>query len=218
MANETPGQGGDAVDNDGLRIVSDVDTLKAMADPLRMRVLQLLMAEYARAWTTKDIAAAVSISPTKLYYHLNLLEARGLIEVRDTRMINGIVERHYGSGQRRLSFTHGWTGETAETGAESVGEMVATLFDQVRNEIVGGLHSGAIYPSRDAPEGKRMIVSHQVATVSPERAPELRVRIAELIRDFEAEGGPAGEGSDFGILIAMHPLAGGADRGAAEDA
>jgi DNA-binding transcriptional ArsR family regulator len=206
VENQTAGESGEGTDSGGKRLVSDVDTLKAMADPLRMRVLQLLMADYGKAWTTKDIARSVGISPTKLYYHLNLLEARGLIEVRETRMINGIVERHYGSGQRQLSFTHGWTGENARAGAESVGGMVTSVLDQVRDEINDGLRRGAIYPSRDAPEDKRMIVHREVAAITLDRVPELRERISELIGEFVAEGAPTGQGADFGLLVAMHPL------------
>jgi DNA-binding transcriptional ArsR family regulator len=218
LEKEAPGRPNDAVDAEGRRLVSDVDTLKAMADPLRMRVLQLLMAEYARAWTTKDIAVAVGISPTKLYYHLNLLEARGLIEVRETRMINGIVERHYGSGQRQLSFTHGWTGETAGASAENMGDIVASMLDQVRDEITGGLRSGAVYANRDAPEDKRVVIHRELATITLERVPELRARIRELLSEFTSEGAPAGNGTDFGLLIAMHPLVGGAEPGAGEHA
>ena len=39
-------------------------------------------------------------APKKLYYHLGLLEQRGLLEVRSPQVIHGIIEKHYGAGQR----------------------------------------------------------------------------------------------------------------------
>ena len=42
--------------------------------------------------------------PTNIYYHLNMLERHDLLQVRDTRVVNGIIEKHYGAGQRNVTF------------------------------------------------------------------------------------------------------------------
>jgi DNA-binding transcriptional ArsR family regulator len=66
--------------------------LKALADPLRLR-MGLLMIDEAR--TVKELAAALDVPPTRLYYHVRILEQHGLIEVVERRMVSGIEERRY---------------------------------------------------------------------------------------------------------------------------
>ena len=63
------------------RVVQDAETLKALADPARLAILELMMRDCARTWTAKDLAASVGMPLQKIYYHLNLLEQRGLLHV-----------------------------------------------------------------------------------------------------------------------------------------
>ncbi len=57
---------------------AEVDqTLRALADPTRRRVVDLLRKEPRRAG---DLAAALSISPPRLSRHLRVLRQSGLIE------------------------------------------------------------------------------------------------------------------------------------------
>jgi DNA-binding transcriptional ArsR family regulator len=208
---EPPEQDADVrVDERGRRLITNVDTLKAMADPLRMRVLEVMMADDRKSWTAKDLAKTVGFPPTKLYYHLNLLEDRGLIKVHETRLVNGIVERHYVAGQRQISFYHGGTQDASDEGTAAMRDMVTSILEQVRDEIDLGLRTGAIYPTREAPDDKRMVVSRAVASVQLERLPEFRERLADLVESFSSEGPPTGQGHDFGLLVALHPYVGGA--------
>src|SRR2546423_14544676 len=69
-----------------------VERLKAMADPLRIRfILELLNGPS----TVKEVAEALGVPPTRLYYHVKILERHGLIEVANRRMVSGIEERTY---------------------------------------------------------------------------------------------------------------------------
>jgi DNA-binding transcriptional ArsR family regulator len=68
------------------------DRLKAVADPLRIRI-GLLVLEAPR--TVKEMAAALEVPATRLYYHVKILEEHGFIEVVDRRMVSGIEERRY---------------------------------------------------------------------------------------------------------------------------
>lgn len=72
-------------------IVDDFDTLKVLADPLRIRILDLMR----DPCTVKQIAHELDILPTKLYYHINQLEKHGLIVLVETRIVSGIIEKHY---------------------------------------------------------------------------------------------------------------------------
>lgn len=73
-------------------IITDLETHKALVNPLRIRLLELLVDE---AQSVKQLAAAVDLEPVKLYYHINLLEKNGLIQVVDTQVVSGIIEKWY---------------------------------------------------------------------------------------------------------------------------
>ena len=74
--------------------ISDVTTLKVVADPLRLRIGMLLI---DRAMTVKELAAELGVPPTRLYYHVRMLERHDLVEVVGRRMVSGIEERTYRS-------------------------------------------------------------------------------------------------------------------------
>src|SRR5688572_24810596 len=72
-------------------LVTDLETLKVLADPLRLRIRELM----GKPTTVKQVAAKLDLPATKLYYHINLLEKHGLIVLVDTRVVSGIIEKHY---------------------------------------------------------------------------------------------------------------------------
>ena len=56
------------------RIISDVETLKALSDPVRLRILETMVTAADEAWTVKRLAKALGTNTTKLYHHINILE------------------------------------------------------------------------------------------------------------------------------------------------
>lgn len=71
--------------------VEDVETIKVMADKRRLAVLRLMQ----QPTTVNAVANELQIAPSKLYYHVNLLEKHGLIRVIDHNIDSGIVEKIY---------------------------------------------------------------------------------------------------------------------------
>src|SRR5918999_6516428 len=136
------------------RIIEDVGTLKALADPVRMTLLDLTMAQPERTWTARELAGIVGVLPTNIYYHLNLLERNELLQVRDTRVVNGIIEKHYGAAQRALVF-HRRVGE----GGDGAREIVAAILNQASDDIDTGLAKGTMKINREAPDTQRVVVS-----------------------------------------------------------
>ncbi|GIE75534.1 hypothetical protein Aph02nite_14840 [Actinoplanes philippinensis] len=190
---------------DGRRIVHDVETLKALADPARLAILELLMGDYARTWTAKELAGAITMPPKKIYYHLGLLEQQGLLEVRTTQVVNGIIEKHYGAGQESITFQRGGApgaGAPAES-PEQMSQLVTTLFAEVQTHILAGLDSGAAVMNRDAPDDKRMVISYTTAGMAPRQAGEFRDALLAVIERFRAASTPGAPA--FELLVAIHP-------------
>jgi DNA-binding transcriptional ArsR family regulator len=66
--------------------------LKAASDPTRIRMGLLLLDD---GHTVKELATALDVPATRLYYHVKILEQHGLVEVVERRMVSGIEERRY---------------------------------------------------------------------------------------------------------------------------
>ncbi|GAA2581100.1 hypothetical protein GCM10010435_68180 [Winogradskya consettensis] len=181
------------------RVVRDVETLKALADPARLAIVELMMADRARSWTAKELATAIVMPPKKLYYHLGLLEQRGLLEIRSTQVVNGIIEKHYGTAQASIVFQRGSAGEPVE----EMGALVSTFLDEVKGTIMTGLRSGRAALDRDAPDAERIVVSYTSAGMAPEQAGRFREALLEVVEQFSAATTP-GQPS-FDLLIAIAP-------------
>src|SRR5690242_8942448 len=61
------------------RVVSDAETLRAIADPLRIAMLEAMLTRAEDAWSVKELAAVLGVPQTRLYHHIELLLERDLI-------------------------------------------------------------------------------------------------------------------------------------------
>lgn len=86
-------------DLDEMVVVTAPEQLRALADPLRSTLLELLL---ERAATVGEMAQAVDRPKSSVAYHVNLLVNAGLIRVVRTRRVRAIEERFYGRVARTL--------------------------------------------------------------------------------------------------------------------
>ncbi|MEU1808030.1 helix-turn-helix domain-containing protein [Micromonospora aurantiaca (nom. illeg.)] len=80
-------------DLDDLLVVTAPEQLRALADPLRSTLLELLL---ERAATVNEMARAVDRPKSSVAYHVNQLADAGLLRVVRTRRVRAIEERFYG--------------------------------------------------------------------------------------------------------------------------
>ena len=78
-------------------IVADAQQLRAMADPFRTQLIQLLR---DRARSTQEIAEELSMPKGTVGHHLKVLESAGLIRVVRTRKVRAMTEKFYGRTAR----------------------------------------------------------------------------------------------------------------------
>jgi DNA-binding transcriptional ArsR family regulator len=84
-------------DLEQLVVVTAPGQLRALADPLRTTLLDLLL---ERAATVTEMAQAVDRPKSTVAYHVNLLVDAGLLRVVRTRRVRAIEERYYGRAAR----------------------------------------------------------------------------------------------------------------------
>jgi DNA-binding transcriptional ArsR family regulator len=80
-------------------VVTAPGQLRALADPLRRTLLELL---HERAATVTELAQATERPKSTVAYHVNLLVEAGLAKVVRTRRVRAIEERYYGRVARTL--------------------------------------------------------------------------------------------------------------------
>ncbi len=86
-------------DVDEMVVVTAPEQLRALADPLRTTLLELLL---ERAATVTEMARAVDRPKSTIAYHVNVLVDAGLLRVVRTRRVRAIEERYYGRVARTL--------------------------------------------------------------------------------------------------------------------
>src|SRR5215203_969892 len=86
-------------DLEDMLVVTAPEQLRALADPLRTTLLELLL---ERAATITEMAHAVDRPKSTVAYHVNLLVGAGLLRVVRTRRVRAIEERYYGRVARTI--------------------------------------------------------------------------------------------------------------------
>jgi DNA-binding transcriptional ArsR family regulator len=79
--------------------LTNLDQMKVLADPLRIRILELLCEER----TTKQVAGILGQPPTRLYHHVAALERVGLVRLARTQQRRGAMEKYYQAVARAFS-------------------------------------------------------------------------------------------------------------------
>jgi DNA-binding transcriptional ArsR family regulator len=172
-----------------MREVTDVETMRVLADPLRIGILRRLMTDATVAppvMSAKELAAALNEPQTKLYRHLKQLEDAGLIQVAETRMVSGILEQRYRTGQLSLGLSRELVGDPANR--SEVADSIAAMLDDFRVEFLDHLRSGRIAlrkgPEKD-PIGP-VVQAGGSTRVSLENAAAIRAKLAAVLDEFEA--------------------------------
>lgn len=109
-----------SIDRPAVRKLDDIRTLRALAHPLRVRLMELLA--FHGPMTATRCAALVGESPSSCSFHLRMLAKYGLVE-----------EAEGGTGRQRpwqiSSLSHSWeTGPETPVALRTAGEAVSRLF------------------------------------------------------------------------------------------
>jgi DNA-binding transcriptional ArsR family regulator len=182
-------------------VITDVEQLRAISDPLRIRLIEAMADTPLRSWTAKELAERLGTKQTKLYHHLNLLEEHGFIEVAETRMVSGILEKRY--RVTAVSFRVDRS-LLAGGGTDAIGEVLDAIFDKARNEILAGQRAGLVDLGADERERRRMALWASHARLSPASVRKVQ-RLVERLAAMDDLEEP--DGADYGLVVAFYPRA-----------
>ncbi len=164
--------------------VNTPQQMKALADPIRHRILGIIQ---SRPATAKQIADRLKMPPGTVGHHLQVLESAGLAKVVARRLIRGITAKYYTRTARIFTYNF----PTAVTG--TVPALVNFLSD-ARDELAETLAEGD-------PE-TFVKTAFPRARLTAERQDYFERRVMELVEEFIAEP-TTDEGAVFSLSVAL---------------
>lgn len=191
-------------------MISDLDTLKVLADPLRLNILEML----GKPGTVKQVAAKIGRPPTKLYYHFNLLEKHGLLTMVDTRIVSGIVEKHYQTSARTFRLQRDLLSPGADGFNESLDVALNAMFTTAREDLHASVKSGLLRLEDDAPRHRTAFINQARLRLQPDRADEFYERLEALVKEFQADADDHDDDADvdedsdiqyYKLLLILYP-------------
>ena len=166
-------------DLEDLRVVSSPQELRAMADPLRNTILDLVL---ERSATVAELASAVDRPKSTVAYHVGILMGAGMLKVVRTRRVRAIDERSYGRTARIF-----YVGIIRPEQARALANYLS----------VAAAESGPAHEADDL----RAILRH--ARIPRERAAEFWARVFQLTYEFMQL--PRSGETVYGFVAGLYP-------------
>ena len=191
-------------------VITDLETLRVLADPVRFRLVETLSSRPQEPWTVKEIARALGEPPTKLYYHVNLLEAKGLLVVTGSRLVSGIVEKRYQIAAERFEVDRALLATSGADANETLHTVLSTVLDSTGDDIRTAVRAGIAGLHADAGR-EPVVLSKSLERLAPDRAAAFRERLRALVEEFGRDAADVDAGPDgsrpYGLVVAFYPFA-----------
>jgi DNA-binding transcriptional ArsR family regulator len=186
--------------------LKNLDQMKVLADPLRIRILEAFCQER----TTKQVAELLGEKPTKLYHHVDTLERVGLIALSRTRQKRGTVEKYYLAVARTFRADSRVFQPKVKGGSEksALRQMLSTIFDTTAAELASLIDRGE-FATKAEDEG---IVSFLDIRASKAQLEQLRDKLHQIVQSLadDAEGAAANDDDKvqgrYRLTLAYYPL------------
>ena len=163
--------------------MKSLEQVRILAHPLRLRLLE----HFALGpMTTRQVAEKLGVPATRLYHHVNALEAVGLIRLKETRPVRGTIEKYYEGVARKVVVGSGVFGE-------GLSEVLANVFEEARRDLEAALERKDRTPETLKPVALRAIVHARPGDVA-----RLRKKLLDLL---QKPPGPKGTGAKAWITM-----------------
>jgi DNA-binding transcriptional ArsR family regulator len=186
-------------------IIRDLETLRIMADPLRAQIYEILIREPA---SVRQVAERMGLAPSRLYYHVNLLEKHNLLRVVETRMVANMLEKSYRAVALEFEVAPELLNFSEENRAV-ISEMLASTLDATREDLLRSISARLFELEQGEQEKQRSLMITRVnARISDRQAEEFRARLAALLEEFSSQDageGPAAAAQNYALMLAFYP-------------
>lgn len=187
-------------------MISDLETLKVMTDPLHLQIFELLNPE---PQTVNQIARKMGTSGSRLYYHFNLMETAGLIRVVETRTVNNIIEKIYWVTADDIEIDRDLLNFSSQDGQDNVAWVVRSAVDDTREDILRSLRAMAVALEQGAaPHPRQIMIKKLTKRLRDETFTQFLEEFDLLLKTFEDlpdDGEDLEESNVYSVACFLYP-------------
>ena len=187
-----------------IQVIEDPAAATAALEPMRRRLLSELAAPASAA----TLAARVGLARQKVNYHLNALEAHGLVRLAQERKWGGLTERLLVATAASYVVSPGALGPVAADPSLKIDRLSASYLIALGARVVREV-GDLVGRAKDT--GKRLAtlgvdteVRFRSATDRAAFSDELTEAIAKLVSKYHDESAPGGRAHR--LVVVAHPL------------
>jgi len=170
-----------------LRLIQDMEALKIMADPLRNQIMEALTSQ---PMTVNQVAVILDLESSKLYYHFNLLEKHGFIQVVETTLLGNLIEKQYWITAYNYEFAKDLLNFNVDTpeGTENIINLLLTNINATRADLRRSLYARHQQITHGAPKNPRNVLdTRDILNLPDDKAQEFHGRLQSLVEEFKQE-------------------------------
>jgi hypothetical protein len=124
----------------------------------------------------------------------------------DTRIVSGIIEKHYQASARLFRVERGLLSPGRADFEEGLDVTLSGLFGDARNDLRESIVAGIVDTNQDAPEFRRLLISHGRLSMTEAQAKDFYARMLSLIKEFDGEpDDDEDQARSYKILLMLHP-------------
>lgn len=175
-------------------IIKDIEQIRLLSDPFK---LQLIQAFAESDKTTKQVAADLGESVTKLYRHVDALHGAGLLVITGEKQKRGTVERTFRAVAKRFEADHTlFADDNDEEGTNAARDMLRV----VEGEILAALAHDSNRSEKES------IFMRLRCKASPARIEQLRESLNAWIEAAQNDEFDDPDAKEIGALVALYPI------------
>jgi predicted ArsR family transcriptional regulator len=175
--------------------IRKLEQVRLLTDPFKLQLLQSF-AEAAK--TTKQVAAELDESVTRLYRHVDALHDGGLLEVVREKQKRGTIERTFRAVAQRFDVDHALFSGDVES--ESM-DLVREAFRACEEEVLAAMANAT------GNDNEQAIFFRIKGKASREKIAVLRALLNEWLESVPGDDeAPADEAEEIGGLIAFYEI------------
>jgi hypothetical protein len=183
-------------------IIHSLDTLKVYFDPVRTRIMQE-MANTPR--TVQQIAEALGVPFTRLYYHVKMMEKHDLIRMVDIKQMPGAIEeKYYMVSARMFVIDRSLLIFDPQGKNDSLEFVLKNVFDESHTDVRKSVRAGRTDMSVVPPHPKALFARRLVFRLSEESAINFQQELIDLLVKYQSTETSADD-AYYSALLALFP-------------
>lgn len=163
------------------KVLTTIEEIRIFSDPYRMKIMNQFQ-KASRPVTIKEIADKLGEVPAKVYYHARKLESIGLLEIAETKIINGITAKYYTAYEGTIEINHAQVDDSfKDIYISEAQKLIARTFDDSKERYLTNKTSN--------PAGVALLMNSDLY-LTPEEASRLKADLEKLTRQYSKKTKP----------------------------